>query len=216
MENIKYAVFDMDGTLLDSMHIWDTVAEAFLMMNGIVPEHHNIFRKTGYLEGINFLIKTYNLNMTYDEIKGHIEKILEYYYSNVATAKPGVKEFLERLKKSGAMITVATATDRQFVEAALKRNDLLEYIDRIFTTREVGKRKDFPDIFDACKKFMNADKNSLYIFEDALYAIQTCKNAGYNVCCIEDYSMADDRDKLKELSDYYVKDYFEIYNIFDI
>lgn len=214
MEKIKYAIFDVDGTLMDSNHIWDTVASAFLMMNGIEPQESNIFRKMGYFEGINLMIEKYGINMTFDEIKGHIENILEFYYSNVAVSKPGVKDFLKKLKDSGVKVTVATATDRKFVEIGLKRNGLLEYIDKIYTTKEVGKRKHFPDVFNACRDFMGADDN-LFVFEDALYAIETAKKAGYKVVCIEDYSNDEDKNKLKELADHYVTDYSQMYEIFE-
>lgn len=215
MEKIKYAIFDADGTLMDSMHIWDTVDSAFLMMHGIEPKENRLFRKYGYFNTINRMIEEYNLNMTFDEVKAQIMKILEYYYENVAAAKEGVAEFLKTLRDNGVRCVVATATDRYLMEPALERNGLLGYFDKVFTTRDIGLSKHQPDVFNMARDFMGADEN-LFIFEDAAYAIDTAKNAGYRVIAVEDYSAEDDREHIIETADYYVKDYSEMYKIFDL
>ncbi len=214
MEKIKYAIFDADGTLMDSMHIWDTVDSAFLMMHGIEPKDKRLFRKYGYFNTINRMIEDYNLNMTFDEVKAQIMKILEYYYENVAAAKEGVREFLKTLRDNGVHCVVATATDRYLMEPALERNGLLEYFDAVFTTREVGLSKHEPDVFYIARDFMKADDN-LFVFEDAAYAIDTAKKAGFRVVAIEDFSAEDEREHIVETADYYVKEYSEMYKIFD-
>lgn len=215
MEIIKYAIFDADGTLMDSMHIWDTVDSAFLMMRGIKPREEGILRKYGYLNGVEYIIKNYHLDMTADEVRNDMMKILEYYYYNVATAKEGVREFLQKLRESGVRCAVATATDRYLMEPALQRNGLLEYFDAVFTTKEVGISKREPDIYNIARDFLKADENTV-IFEDAYYAIDTAKKAGYRVVAIEDYSAENERELIKEMSDYYIKDYSEMYRIFDL
>lgn len=215
MEKIKYAIFDADGTLMDSMHIWDTVDGAFLMMCGIEPKEQRLFRKYGFFNTINHMIENYNIDMTFDQIKVEIMKILEYYYKNFATVKPGVKEFLQTLRDNGVHCVVATATDKFLMEPALERNGLLEYFDAVFTTRDIGLSKHQPDIFNMARDFLGADE-SLFIFEDAAYAIDTANNAGYRVVAIEDYSAEDDREHIKEIADYYVTDYEEMYRIFDL
>lgn len=215
MKDIKYAIFDMDGTLLDSMHIWDTAAAAFLAMRGIVPKEFDLFRKQGYNGGINYMIKTYELDLTFDEVLEGLQKILWFYYSEIAPIKPGVKEFLQTLKAGGARLAVATATERYLVEAALKRNGILEYFDCIFTTIEVGKNKFEPDVFDLAAEALGAE-GEVFVFEDALYAIRTAKNAGYKVVAIEDYSANDDREEIKALADFYAEDYDRVKNYFEM
>lgn len=215
MKDIKYAIFDMDGTLLDSMHIWDTAAAAFLAMRGIVPKEFDLFRKQGYNGGINYMIKTYELDLTFDEVLEGLQKILWFYYSEIAPIKPGVKEFLQTLKAGGARLAVATATERYLVEAALKRNGILEYFDCIFTTIEVGKNKFEPDVFNLAAEALGAE-GEVFVFEDALYAIRTAKNAGYKVVAIEDYSANDDREEIKALADFYAEDYDRVKNYFEM
>lgn len=215
MEKIKYAIFDADGTLMDSMHIWDTLDGAFLRMRGIVPDEDRIFMRYGYFNAVEYMIEKYNLNMTPVQVKADIMKILEYYYNNVPVAKNGVKDFLQKLKNNGVRCVVATATDRYLMEPALERNGLLKYFDRVFSTKEIGVGKQKPDIFNIARDFLDADDN-LFIFEDAAYAIDTAKKAGYRVVAVEDYSAADDVDFIKNTADYYISDYSEMYKIFDL
>ncbi len=215
MEKIKYAIFDADGTLMDSMHIWDTLDGAYLMMRGIVPDEIGILRKYGYLGAINHIMEHYNLNASFDDVKADMMKILEYYYNNAAVAKNGIKEFLQKLKDNGVKCAVATATDRFLMEPALERNGLLEYFDAVFTTVEVGISKDEPDIFNIASEFLGADENT-FIFEDASYAIDTAKRAGYKVIAIEDYSAEADREHIKEAADYFITDYSQVYSILDL
>lgn len=215
MEKIKYAIFDADGTLMDSMHIWDTLDGAFLRMRGIVPDEDRIFMRYGYFNAVEYMIEKYNLNMTPVQVKADIMKILEYYYNNVPVAKNGVKDFLQKLNDNGVHCVVATATDRYLMEPALERNGLLKYFDRVFSTKEIGVSKQKPDIFNIARDFLGADDN-LFIFEDAAYAIDTAKKAGYKVVAVEDYSAADDIDFIKNTADYYISDYSEMYKIFDL
>lgn len=215
MEKIKYAIFDADGTLMDSMHIWDTLDSAFLMMRGIEPKEGRVFRRYGYFNAIKYFLENYDLNMSPEEIRADIMKILEYYYNNVALAKDGVREFLQVLKDNGVRCVVATATDRYLMEPALERNGLLQYFDAVFSTKEIGVSKQEPDIYNKAKDFLGADEN-VFIFEDAAYAIDTAKRAGYKVIAVEDYSAEDEREHIKETADYYVTNYSEMYQIFDL
>lgn len=212
---IKYAIFDVDGTLLDSMHIWDDAADLFLQKMGFEARGDELFRSYGYAKGIEFMIENYGLDMTHEQVKAEINIILQDYYFNIPLAKPGVKEFLEKLKADGAKLAVATATERHLIERALERNGLLQYFDSFFTTFEVGKRKHFPDIFYLAKESIGGDETTV-VFEDALYAIETAKKAGFPVIAIEDYAQAKWRDDIKKTADYYITDYQQIYEIVEL
>lgn len=217
MEKIKYAIFDLDGTITDSMHIWDTCGGAYLMMRGITPHAGETFRTRGYREGISYMIEEYNLPLTYDELLAEIMKILEFYYYNIAEAKDGVAEFLQKMQKNGTKMCIISATNEYLVDAALKRNGLRQYFSKIYSTTDVGIHKDSPVIFNMARDFLGAEKNSdVFVFEDALYSIKTSKAAGYRTVAIEDYSDEPDRETLKATADYYIKDYSEIYDIFEL
>lgn len=215
MKDIKYAIFDMDGTLLDSMHIWDTASGAFLMMRGIIPKEFDLFRKQGYKGGIKYMIEEYNLNMTFDEVLEGLQKILWFYYSEIAPAKDGVKDFLHALKSNGARLSVATATEKEMAETALERNGILDCFDVVLSTHNLGTSKFEPLVFDMAKEAMHAE-GDVYVFEDALYAIRTAKNAGYKVVAIEDYSAEDDREEIKKLADFYAENYDRVREYFEL
>lgn len=215
MEKIKYAIFDADGTLLDTMHIWDTVDNAFLYMRGIVPEEDKIFHRYGYFNAVNHMIEKYNLDMTPEEVREDIMMILRYYYNNVAKEKDGVKEFLQALKNNGVHCVVATATDKSIMEPTLERLGLAEYFEAVFSTKDTGISKHDPHIYNLARDFLGA-KDDLFIFEDAAYAIDTAKKAGYRIVAVEDYSAERDREHIKKIADYYVSAYSELYGIFDL
>lgn len=215
MKDIKYAIFDMDGTLLDSMHIWDTASGAFLMMRGIVPKEFELFRKQGYRTGISYMIDEYKLDMSFDEVLAGLQEILWFYYSNIAPIKDGVKDFLQDLKDNGTRMAVATATESKMATKALERNGILQYFENVFSTHEIGLHKDKPEIFKLVSDSMNAE-GDIYVFEDALYAIKTAKSAGYKVIGIEDYSNEDDREEIKKLVDFYAENYDQVKNYFEI
>jgi len=217
MEKIKYAIFDLDGTLTDSMHIWDTCGGAYLMMRGITPHAGETFRTRGYREGITYMIEEYNLPLTYDELMAELLKILEYYYFNIAEIKPGVKEFLEAMKNKDVKMCVISATNQYLVEAAMKRNGIYDYFDRVYSTVDTGYQKTEPLIFNMARDFLGAEKNEeVYVFEDALYSMKTAKSAGYKVIAVADYSAEVDRKEIKELADHFITDYSEIYDILDL
>ncbi len=215
MEKIKYAIFDADGTLLDSMHIWDTIDGAFLMMRGIVPREERIFMRYGYFNAVNHIINEYGVDMTPDEIRADVMNILRYYYDNVAKPKEGVKEFLQALRDNGVRCVVATATDRDIMRPALERLGLLEYFEEVFSTKDTGISKQDPHIYNLARDFLGADED-LFVFEDAAYAIDTAVKAGYRIIAIEDYSAENDREHIKKVSDYYVTSYSQMYDIFDL
>ena len=192
MKNIDYAIFDMDGTLLDSMHIWDTASGAFLMMRGIIPREFDLFRKQGYKTGISYMIKEYNLDMSFDEVLESLQEILWFYYSNIAPIKDGVKDFLQSLKDNGVKMVVATATESRMAKKALERNGILGYFEDVISMHEIGIHKNDPAAFE------------------------TAKSAGYKVIGIEDYSNEDDRDEIKKIVDFYAENYEQVREYFEL
>lgn len=217
MEKIKYAIFDVDGTLTDSMHIWDTCGGAFLMSCGISVEGDEGFGSIDYRRDIPEMIKKYGLPLTYDEVTEQLMKILEYYYFNIAQAKPGAEAFLRRLQENGVKTCIITATDRYLIEGLLERLGIRKYFGCIFSTVDLEMHKDRPEIFNMARDFLKAgDSSEVFVFEDALYSMKTAKAAGYRVVAVEDYSSAGDRGEIRKTADYYVTAYDEAYGIFDL
>ncbi len=205
---IKGAIFDVDGTLLNSMYIWENIGEEYLRSLGIEPEK-NLRAKIKALslyQSACYFQNEYGVQLSTDEIMNGINKMIEDFYLNKAELKDGVADFLHELKNNGVKMCIATATDRYLVESALKRCKVLNYFSEIFTCTSVGHGKDEPIIYREATNHLNIDKKDVIIFEDALYAVKTAKADGFTVASIYDSSETN-QDEIKSLSDFHFSDF---------
>lgn len=203
------AIFDMDGTILDSGAMWDGVAEAVVARFGYTPRS-TIREDTlplGMREFAPFLKADYHMAEPEAVIDRAVEEQVRGYYLHQASLKPGAMEFLKALKAAGVKIAVATATERQFVEPALEAVGALSLFDGVFTCPEVGRGKRYPDVYRAAAAALGTDQTGAWVFEDALYAVETAKADGFRVCAVEDEAAAFQRPALKALADCYLEDF---------
>lgn len=202
------AIFDLDGTLLDSMFIWDTIGEDYLRSLGLEPQENlnEMLKNMSLYQAACYYQREYNVPGTAEEIMAGVNRMIEHFYIDEVQVKPGVPQFLERLKQQGVKLCIATATDRYLVEAALERTGIRPYFGALFTCTDVGHGKDEPHIFHAAQSFLGTEETHTLVLEDALYAIRTAKAAGYTVAGIFDPSEPD-QETVKALSDYYIDDY---------
>lgn len=212
---IDGVIFDIDGTILDSMSIWDKAAEMFLNSMGIEAENglgKTMFSMT-MTNGAEFLKDRYLLNMDVDAIIAGINKTIEDFYYYQVQLKEGVEQFLKDMKQTGIKMVAATSSDRQVVEKTLKRLNVMSYFERIFTCTEIGVGKVKPDIYFAAAEYMGTPLKDTWVFEDALYAIQTAKNAGFRTVGVFDNSSIVNLEEIKRISDIYLKK-IDNFNIF--
>lgn len=216
LENIKGAIFDLDGTIFDSMHIWSEIGLLFLKNKGIEPPPgvEDEFVKMSMSQAAEYYIKNYDNKATVLDIVNEVNKLVEGFYFNEVVKKSGTTEFLEHLKIRGVKICAATATDKHLVAKALERNGLSDYFSEIFTCSSVGAGKDSPVIYDKALEYLGTPKEETFVFEDALYAIETAHKAGYKIVGINDVSEKADPETVKALCDCYIYDYSEIYKFF--
>lgn len=186
--NIRGGIFDVDGTLLDSMDIWDHLGETYLRSIGYEPKEtlSEVFQNMSLLQAARYYQTEYGVLLGLEEIMAGVNAILERYYRYEAPLKPGAAELLQRLRRKGVKLCIATASDRYLVEAALKRCGVLSYFGKIFTCTEVGCGKDKPNIFEEALRFLGTEKAETLVFEDSLYALRTAKAAGFPVAAIYD------------------------------
>lgn len=204
---VKGIIFDLDGTLLDSMPIWETLGGDYLQQKGIVPEIgiNEKFKTLTTYDAAKYYQTHYGLKDSIETITDEINKQVEYQYVHVFLLKKSVHEFLKKMGFLGIKLCVATASDRYIVEAALKRNGVLDCFDSILTCTEVGSAKTEPVIFNEALKKLGTKKTETLIFEDAFHAIQTAKTAGFTVVGVEDKSAKSEKNKIKNVTDYYIK-----------
>lgn len=211
MINLKGAIFDLDGTLLDSMSMWESVAEDYLQSRGIKPNDdvREAVRAMSIQQVCEHFCTSYGLKLSQEEIINGINGMVEDFYFHRVRLKAGVADMLEGLKKRGVKMCLATATDRYLVEAGLRHTGIHDYFDVIFTCTECGAGKDRPDIFFEALAHLGTDIKETIIFEDALYAIKTAKQAGFIVAAVYDKTVIHQQEEIKSLADYYFKSFVE-------
>lgn len=203
---ITGAIFDLDGTLLNSMDYWASAPEEYLSSLGITPTENTNkrFLEDGMKNWYEFCQREYGLSHTYDQVKKKIYEIMEQKYFTVIDVKDGARQMLDTLYKNGVKMCLATATDRFCVEHVLNRLDIAKYFSRIFTCGEVGSGKREPLIYNLALEYLGTDKETTYIFEDAFYAMKTAYNAGFNVVGVYDKNVFATEDEVKKLCHIYL------------
>ena len=205
---IKGAIFDLDGTLLDSMFIWDTIGEEYLRSLGKEPREDlkETFMTLTLEEAAEYYREHYGVTLSVKEIVDGVNSMVEQTYRTKVTLKPGIAEYLAWLKGNGVRMCVATVTDRYLVEETLERLGVRHYFSEIFTCAEVGFGKDKPIIYQKAMGHLETEKRDTYVFEDMLFALNTAKTDGFPTVGVYDRHEVH-QDELKALSDYYVLDF---------
>lgn len=206
--SLKCCIFDFDGTLFDSMFIWDQAGELYLRGLGKtpLPSTAEDLRTMSLRQAAQYFQTTYALPFPVEEIMEGINRTVEAFYFHDALPKPGVTALLEQLRQAGVAMGIATATDRYQIEAALRRCGLEHYFDAIFTCSEVGHGKERPEIYRMALEHLGADRGSCVVFEDALHAVKTAKADGFPVVAVYDVSEPR-QDQLLALADCYLADF---------
>ncbi|MBQ5777975.1 MAG: HAD family phosphatase [Oscillospiraceae bacterium] len=204
---IRGAIFDMDGTLTASMHIWATIGSEFLKARGITPaeDFDRRFTSMSVYEAVGFMMKEYNIEGSRDEITDAIDKTVEGKYREEVVLKEGVAEFLEYLESKNIPMCVATATDEYIANETLERLGVRRYFKKIITSRMVGLGKDHPDIFFECARILGTEPGETAVFEDSVVAIRTATKAGFFAAAVPDKSFEYAWDEIKEKASVYAE-----------
>lgn len=205
---IKGAIFDLDGTLLDSMSVWDTFGERYLRSLGKAPRENltEVFKAFTLEQSAEYYRAHYGVSLSVEEIVKGANQMIEGYYINEAELKQGADVFVKKLYDNGVRMCVATVTDRYLAEAALERLGIRRYFSEIFTTAEVGHDKTTPHIYRAALAHLGTEKRETVVFEDAYHALMTAKRDGFPVAAVYDRHETK-RIEMKAAADYYVSDY---------
>ena len=188
--DMKAAIFDMDGTILDSMGMWHGIGKQYLEENGITPQKNlwDDIKRFNLVESADYLIEKYGLNKRRGEVMDEIRSIIIGHYGKTLQLKEGARELLEKLNELHIPCVLATATDRQSVIACMKRLDCEKYFVKILTCLEYNTTKNEPLIFEKAAEAAGAEIKDSVVFEDALHALRTARNAGFRTCAVYDES----------------------------
>ena len=215
LENIKAVIFDLDGTLVDSMWMWKSIDMEYLAAKKVsIPEDLEAFQDElegmGFTETAKFFKERFQIEDSLEEIKETWLLMSREKYCHEVPLKPGALEFLKELMKRKISVGISSSNSRELIAEVLKAHNIEAYFDCITTCCEVPKSKPAPDVYLKTAQGLGAAPEDCLVFEDVPMGILAGKRAGMKVCAIEDaYSKKQERQK-RELADWYVQDYLEV------
>ena len=215
-KDIKAVIFDVDGTLIDSMWIWKQVDIEFLGKRGIpLPERLQMeIEGMSYSETAVYFKESFNLPESLEEIKEEWRLMAEDYYKCHIQLKSGAKEFLKLLYDKGLTLGIATSNSRELVDCMLANHGIRKYFSNIRTSCEVDKGKPYPDVYLKVAEDMAIDPCRCLVFEDTLSGVMAAKSAGMRVFAMADEISLESKDKLIELAEGYIHSFNEVMEYF--
>ena len=214
---IKGVIFDLDGTLIDSMQIWTKIDRKLLIENGvenIPPDISDRVRKMTIEESAQYFIDEFRLKCTNEYIIKRIEDLVRIEYEENILLKPYAAEFLDYLDEKKIPYGVATATYKGLAEAVLKRCGIWERMRFLLTEVEYPLGKKFPDIFLGGAERLGAEPEEVLVFEDSLHCIETAAKAGFITAGVYDEVSWNEQSLIADTADYYVRSLKELEILF--
>ncbi len=213
---VKAAIFDLDGTILDSMPMWHRFGANYLSSLGIKAEENldrKLFHRTSE-QSAQYLIDMYQVPKTIPEMLQEMNELCLLYYQNQVPLKEGFWEFLEGLAAKNVKLAVATVSNIDCAVAGLKRNQVFDLFDTVVTVEDVGIGKESPKVFQEAAQRLHVPVRQSYVFEDALHAVLTAKKAGFKTIGVKEPINIYFEDELREVCDFFLESYSEKDRIF--
>ena len=210
----KAVIFDLDGTLVDSMWMWRAIDVEYLARFGVeCPENlQKEIEGMSFTETAAYFKIRFKLEVSLDEIKEDWVQMALGKYQKEVPLKPGARAFLDYIEDHGMAAGIATSNGRAMVDAVLDSLDIRRYFQVVATACEVAAGKPAPDIYLNVAGRLQVDPQDCVVFEDVPAGIQAGKRAGMTVFAVEDAFSLDMKEEKKQLADYYIRDYFELLN----
>ena len=212
---IKGVIFDIDGTLLDSMPVWNHLGERYLQKMGFKEEEtEGLSQRIStmpFTEGIRYIKKEYSLDIAEEKIREQLQEMIAGAYCDEIALKAGAKEYLQFLKERGIPCILATAGDASLVTAALKRLKVWEEFQGLLLCEEFNTSKREAKIYQLAMERLSLSRpEEVLVCEDVLHAIKSAKQAGFQVCGILDEANREDWAMFQEVADFTAKDFYEL------
>lgn len=183
---MNYSIFDVDGTILDSMEVWNTLASQYVQSLGKVPEKNldEIVSDVSLEQSATYLKNHYKINKQEERIISEILNFISDFYEYEVNLMPGFKEFISHYD---SINVIGTSCDEELVKIALNRLGVLNYFEDIITCSKVNKSKDDSDFYLACAQALKQRPEDIVVFEDADYCIDVARKVGFKVIKIKDW-----------------------------
>ncbi len=212
LDQIQAVLFDLDGTLVDSMWMWDDIDIEFLARFHIQRPASlgKMIEGMSFTETAQYFKDRFGIPMSIEDIKKEWNRMAYRKYSDEVPLKPGAKRFLSLLRKRGIKTAIASSNSRELLSACLRHNHVEDLFDFITISCEVKKGKPAPDIYLFAAEKLGVSPLDCLVFEDVPNGIRAGKNAGMRVCAVEDDYTKEYREEIRELADYYIRSFDEI------
>lgn len=211
--NMELAIFDLDGTLIDSMTVWRNIGREYLKNEFNIQSTKSLEEKLNTLsftKSIEYLVKEYNMPKSVDEVLNDLSGKVFKAYSETIDEKEGALNYLKYLKEKNVKMCIATACEKTLAEIVTKRLGISDYVDFIITVDEIKKPKTEPDIFLYCSEKYGISIDKCVVFEDSLFAIKSAKSVGFFVVAMKDLNYEDDKEIIDINSDMQIDNYYEL------
>ncbi len=212
---LKYAkavLFDLDGTLVDSMWMWKDIDMEYLGKYGITlpPELQEYIEGMSFSEVSAYFKEAFGIKESLEEIKSEWVSMAKYKYTHEVPLKPGALRFLKHLKEQGIPMGIATSNSRDLLDAVLESLEISPYFDCCMTSCEAGAGKPAPDIYLKVAKILKTEPKDCLIFEDTPAGILAGNRAGIPVCAMADENSAGRKDQILQMADYYAETFDQV------
>lgn len=211
---MKYALFDMDGTLIDSMNYWKNLGKEYLELHGVTVDYKEMLEKIKPMtmtKSAEYFQKKFHIPGTKEQIACEMNQMMEEHYKKDIPLKEGVENYLKRLQEMGVKMCVTSATEKSLMQKCLERLGIHHYFEFLISCEEVGNGKRKPDIYlEAAKRLHNQELpqwEEVAVYEDGDYAIQTAVNTGFYTIAVYDESNSDIWEQLKMQAQEYIENW---------
>ena len=208
-KNIKGAIFDLDGTLVDSMGVWHRIDDEFLGRRGFPADetYKQAVKTMKYETAAHYTIKRYGLSETPEEVMAEWDSMALHEYRYNIKCKPGAAEFLQNLKQRGIKIALATVSHRALLEAVLKGNGIFELFDALTDVTQVNRGKEEPDLYLFAAAQLGLEPQECMVFEDVLLGIDSAKRGGFYTCGVKDHSSKTEEQEIRRRADRFLDNF---------
>ncbi len=208
--NKKFAIFDMDGTLINSMDYWCNLGREYLYKYGITENIEDILEEVGtktMSQGSKLFADNFDGLPGVPEIISELRTMIADHYKKDVVTKPGVIEYLEALHNQGVRMCLASATDVNLVVLVMKRLGIDKYFEFMLSCEEIGKGKDEPDIYLEAARRLGCKPEEAAVYEDVFYSANTAKKAGFYTIAVADVNATKEWDSLTAIADEIIIDW---------
>lgn len=206
----QFAIFDMDGTLVDSMGYWQELGREYLRSKGVTEGVEDVLDRMKPMtmtETGALFIETFGLPGTPESVAKEITEVMAEHYRADVPVKEGVKAYLEEQKRRGIRMCIASATAEELVDLCLRRLGLRDYFEFLLSCVTIGHGKTRPDVYLAAMERLGTARENVKIYEDAKYAVRTAKDAGFHVVGVYDHNSDAYWEEIRGMADEIILDW---------